>query len=130
MGVPSCKKTTVYRLAEYRNTLGPAIPQRVIDRPPSAELAPGQLDQDSLPDYDALDGILERIMERDESLEAIVAAGYSQAVVQRVMNLLLLSEYKRCQAAPGVRITQRAFGKDWRYPITSAWRYQLPLVKN
>ncbi|MGB1258190.1 MAG: NAD+ synthase [Thiolinea sp.] len=119
-------KTMVYRIAEYRNTLGAAIPQRVIDRPPSAELAPGQLDQDSLPDYDVLDGILERIMERDESLETIIAAGYPKAVVQRVMNLLLLSEYKRRQAAPGVRITQRAFGKDWRYPITSKWRHQLP----
>ncbi len=123
-------KTTVYQLAKYRNTLGPAIPQRVIDRPPSAELAPGQLDQDSLPDYDVLDAILLRIMECDESLDAIVAAGYPKAVVQRVMNLLLLSEYKRRQAAPGVRITQRAFGKDWRYPMTSAWRHQLPLTES
>ena len=120
-------KMTVYRLSSYRNTLSPAIPQRVIDRPPSAELAPGQLDQDSLPDYDVLDAILERIMERDQGLSEIVAAGYPKAVVQRVMNLLLLSEYKRRQAAPGVRITQRGFGKDWRYPITSKWRHQLPI---
>jgi NAD+ synthase (glutamine-hydrolysing) len=120
-------KTRVYRLSEYRNTLSPAIPQRVIDRPPSAELAPGQLDQDSLPDYDVLDAILVRVMERNEALESIVAAGFDAAVVKRVVNLLLLSEYKRRQAAPGVRITRRAFGKDWRYPITSAWRHQLPI---
>ncbi|CAA6811771.1 MAG: NAD synthetase (EC / Glutamine amidotransferase chain of NAD synthetase [uncultured Thiotrichaceae bacterium] len=120
-------KTLVYTLSEYRNTLSPAIPQRVIDRPPSAELAPGQLDQDSLPDYDVLDAILTRVMEDNESLESIVAAGFDATVVKRVVNLLLLSEYKRRQAAPGVRITRRAFGKDWRYPITSAWRHQLPL---
>lgn len=120
-------KTLVYTLSEYRNTLSPAIPQRVIDRPPSAELAPGQLDQDSLPEYSVLDDILRRIMEHNEALEAIVAAGYDAAVVKRVMNLLLLSEYKRQQAAPGVRITRRAFGKDWRYPMTSAWRHQLPI---
>lgn len=120
-------KTRVYRLAEYRSTLGAAIPQRVITRPPSAELAPGQLDQDSLPDYDVLDAILARVMEHNEALESIVAAGYDAAVVKRVMNLLLLSEYKRRQASPGVRITRRAFGKDWRYPITSAWRQQLPI---
>jgi len=121
-------KTLVYTLSEYRNTLSPAIPQRVIDRPPSAELAPGQLDQDSLPDYDVLDAILMRIMERNEALESIVADGYDASVVKRVVNLLLLSEYKRRQAAPGVRITRRAFGKDWRYPVTSAWRQQLPIT--
>ena len=119
-------KTQVYRLANYRNTLGAAIPQRVIDRPPSAELAPGQLDQNSLPEYDVLDAILTEIMEYDRPLTEIVAAGFAEGVVRRVMNLLLLSEYKRRQAAPGVRVTQRAFGKDWRYPITSGWRHQLP----
>lgn len=119
-------KTLVYKLAQYRNTLGQAIPQRVIDRPPSAELAPGQLDQDSLPPYDILDGILQRFIEGDQTLDEIVAAGFAQAIVHRVVNLVLLSEYKRAQAAPGVRITRRGFGKDWRYPITSAWRKNLP----
>ncbi len=119
-------KTLVYKLAQYRNTLGQAIPQRVIDRPPSAELAPGQLDQDSLPPYDILDGILQRFIEGDQALDEIVAAGFAQAIVRRVVNLVLLSEYKRAQAAPGVRITRRGFGKDWRYPITSAWRKNLP----
>lgn len=120
-------KTLVYRLARYRNTLGQAIPERVIERPPSAELAPGQVDQDSLPDYAVLDGILQRFLEQDQALEAIVSAGFDAALVHRVVNLVLLNEYKRRQAAPGVRITSRAFGKDWRYPITSSWRTQLPL---
>ena len=122
-------KTLVYKLAAYRNTLGKAIPQRVIDRPPSAELAPGQVDQDSLPPYDVLDAILQRFLEGDEALETIVAAGFEAATVRRVVNLVLLSEYKRGQAAPGVRITRRGFGKDWRYPITSAWRKNLPFHK-
>lgn len=120
-------KTMVYRLARYRNTLGKAIPERVIKRPPSAELAPGQVDQDSLPDYEVLDDILQRFLEQDQALETIVSAGFDTALVRRVVNLVLLNEYKRRQAAPGVRITSRAFGKDWRYPITSAWRKQLPL---
>ncbi|MDD5391508.1 MAG: NAD+ synthase [Thiothrix sp.] len=119
-------KTWVYKLAEYRNTLGLAIPQRVIERPPSAELAPGQVDQDSLPPYDVLDAILQCFIEGDEALDAIVANGFEVATVQRVVNLVLLSEYKRRQAAPGVRISGRGFGKDWRYPITSAWRKNLP----
>ncbi len=121
-------KTLVYRLAAYRNTLGAVIPQRVIERPPSAELAPGQLDQDSLPDYAVLDAILERFLEHDQPLETIVAAGFDVATVRKVVNLVLLSEYKRRQSAPGVRVTRRAFGKDWRYPMTSAWRKQLPLT--
>lgn len=120
-------KTLVYRLAVYRNTLGFVIPERVITRPPSAELAPGQVDQDSLPPYAILDGILERFIEQDEVLETIVDAGFELATVRRVVNLVLLNEYKRRQAAPGVRITRRGFGKDWRYPMTSAWRKQLPL---
>lgn len=119
-------KTLVYELARYRNTLSKAIPQRVIDRPPSAELAPGQVDQDSLPPYAILDGILQRFIEGDQALEEIVAAGFELATVRRVVNLVLLSEYKRAQAAPGVRITRRGFGKDWRYPLTSAWRKNLP----
>lgn len=120
-------KTLVYRLAAYRNTLGAVIPERVITRPPSAELAPGQVDQDSLPPYEVLDGILERFIEQDETLETMVDAGFDRVTVRRVVNLVLLNEYKRRQAAPGVRITRRGFGKDWRYPMTSAWRKQLPL---
>lgn len=119
-------KMQVYRLAEYRNTLGQAIPQRVIERPPSAELAPGQVDQDSLPPYEVLDAILQRFIEGDCVLEDIIADGFDAATVRRVVNLVLLSEYKRRQAAPGVRISGRGFGKDWRYPITSAWRKNLP----
>ncbi|SEA47171.1 NAD+ synthase (glutamine-hydrolysing) [Thiothrix caldifontis] len=119
-------KMQVYALAEYRNTLGQAIPQRVIERPPSAELAQGQVDQDSLPPYEVLDAILRRFIEGDEVLEDIIASGFDAATVRRVVNLVLLSEYKRRQAAPGVRISGRGFGKDWRYPITSAWRKNLP----
>jgi NAD+ synthase (glutamine-hydrolysing) len=116
-------KTLVYRLARYRNGLpgGPVIPERVIERPPSAELAPNQVDQDSLPPYDILDGILERFVERDWSLPQIVADGYDEPTVRRVMSMVLNNEYKRRQAPPGVRITQRAFGKDRRYPITSGY---------
>lgn len=120
-------KMQVYRLAEYRNTLGQAIPHRVIERAPSAELAPGQVDQDSLPPYPELDAILQRFIEGDQVLEDIVADGFDAVTVRRVVNLVLLSEYKRRQAAPGVRISGRGFGKDWRYPITSAWRKNLPL---
>lgn len=120
-------KMRVYALAEYRNSLGQVIPQRVLERAPSAELAPGQVDQDSLPPYPELDAILHRFIEEDAALEAIVAEGFAEATVRRVVNLVLLSEYKRRQAAPGVRISGRGFGKDWRYPITSAWRKQLPL---
>ncbi len=120
-------KMQVYQLAEYRNTLGQAIPQRVIERAPSAELAPGQVDQDSLPPYPELDAILQCFIEGDQVLEDIIADGFDAATVRRVVNLVLLSEYKRRQAAPGVRISGRGFGKDWRYPITSAWRKNLPL---
>ena len=119
-------KMQVYALAQYRNTLSMAIPLRVIERPPSAELAPGQVDQDSLPPYEVLDAILQRFIEGDEALDAIIAAGFDAVTVRRVVNLVLLSEYKRRQAAPGVRISGRGFGKDWRYPITSAWRKNLP----
>jgi len=114
-------KTLVYRLAEYRNTLGRVIPQRVIDRPPSAELAPDQKDTDSLPDYDILDAILERYVEQDQGLEDIVAAGFGRETASRVIRMVDRNEYKRRQAAPGVRITSRAFGRDRRYPITSAY---------
>ncbi|MBY6188051.1 NAD+ synthase [Marinobacter hydrocarbonoclasticus] len=114
-------KMLVYRLSVYRNTLSAVIPERVITRPPSAELAPDQVDQDSLPPYDVLDDILERYVERDQSLEEIVAAGHREADVRRVIRLTDINEYKRRQAAVGPRITPRAFGKDRRYPITSGF---------
>ncbi|MBY5922804.1 NAD+ synthase [Ferrimonas balearica] len=114
-------KMLVYRLSRYRNTISPVIPERVITRPPSAELAPDQVDQDSLPPYDVLDDILERYVERDQSLEEIVAAGHQEADVRRVIRLTDINEYKRRQAAVGPRITPRAFGKDRRYPITSGF---------
>ncbi len=119
-------KTLVYQLATYRNTeygsQGEAvIPQQVIDRPPSAELAPNQLDQDSLPPYDDLDRILELYIENDYSADAIVAEGYAEAVVKKVLRLVDLNEYKRRQSPVGVRLTPRGFGRDRRYPITNAW---------
>jgi NAD+ synthase (glutamine-hydrolysing) len=114
-------KTLVFRLSEYRNTLSPVIPQRVIDRPPSAELAPDQKDEDSLPPYPILDEILERYIERDQCIDEIVAAGFDEQIVRPVIRLVDINEYKRRQAAPGVRITRRAFGRDRRYPITSAY---------
>ncbi|HQQ63899.1 MAG TPA: NAD+ synthase [Pseudomonadales bacterium] len=115
-------KTLVYRLSDYRNGISPVIPQRVIDRPPSAELAPDQKDQDSLPPYDVLDEILRRYIEEDESAEQIIAAGFDADVVRRVIRLVDLNEYKRRQAAIGVRISQRGFGRDRRYPITNGWK--------
>ncbi|HJL65861.1 MAG: NAD+ synthase [Arenicellales bacterium] len=115
-------KMLVYRLADYRNSLSQVIPERVIKRPPSAELAPDQEDQDSLPPYPILDQILERYIELDQSLEKIKSAGFDPEVVDRVTALVDRNEYKRRQAAPGVRITQRAFGRDRRYPITSGFR--------
>ena len=115
-------KTTVYRLAAYRNRLSPVIPQRVFDRPPSAELRPDQTDQDSLPPYDVLDAILHGYVEEDRSVEELIAAGFDKATVERVARLVIVNEYKRRQAAPGVRITPRAFGRDRRYPITSGFR--------
>jgi NAD+ synthase (glutamine-hydrolysing) len=115
-------KLMVYRLANWRNALGAVIPQRVLDRPPSAELAPDQKDEDSLPPYTVLDPILERYIERDQSIEQIVADGFDAAVVRRVTGMVDRNEYKRRQAPPGVRITRRAFGRDRRYPITSGFR--------
>jgi NAD+ synthetase len=114
-------KTLVYRLAHYRNTLGRVIPERIITRPPSAELRADQTDQDSLPPYDALDAILEAYVEQHLSPAQIVARGYAAADVAQVVRLIKINEYKRRQAAVGIRITPRGFGKDWRYPITSAW---------
>lgn len=115
------KKTLVFRLAEYRNSISKNIPQRVIDRPPSAELAADQKDTDSLPEYDILDEILESYVEKDMGLEEIVKLGFEREIVRRVLRLVDINEYKRRQAAPGVRITQRAFGRDRRYPITSGY---------
>jgi NAD+ synthase (glutamine-hydrolysing) len=115
-------KLLVYRLCEYRNSLGRVIPQRVLERPPSAELAPDQKDEDSLPPYEVLDPLLERYIERDESVEQIIAAGFDAAVVKRIARLVLCNEYKRRQAPPGVKITQRSFGRDRRYPMTSGYQ--------
>ncbi|MXX05443.1 MAG: NAD+ synthase [Gammaproteobacteria bacterium] len=118
-------KTMVYRLAEYRNRLageaGEVIPREVIERPPSAELAPGQVDADNLPPYDILDSILERYVERDWSANRIVEDGFEEEVVARVVRMVDRNEYKRRQGPPGVRLTQKAFGRDRRYPITNAW---------
>lgn len=118
-------KTLVFRLSEYRNALSPAhppIPQRVIDRPPSAELAPDQKDEDSLPPYPVLDEILRRYVEDDESADTIIAAGFDAETVMRVVRMVDGNEYKRRQAAIGPRITHRGFGKDRRYPIVNRWR--------
>ncbi|QOF75983.1 NAD+ synthase [Variovorax sp. 38R] len=118
-------KTTVFALARWRNAHDPygtgaaPIPERIITRPPSAELRPDQTDQDSLPPYDVLDGILARYMQDDEGIDEIIAAGYDRAVVERVARLIRINEYKRRQAPVGIRVTHRSFGKDWRYPITS-----------
>jgi NAD+ synthase (glutamine-hydrolysing) len=115
-------KTFVFRLSNWRNSVSPVIPQNIIDRPPSAELKPDQKDQDSLPPYDMLDAIIQAYMERDESPRDIVAAGFPEGEVRRVVGMLKRNEYKRRQAPVGIRVTQRGFGRDWRYPITS--RYQ------
>ena len=115
-------KTLVFRLSRYRNTVSPVIPERVITRPPSAELAPDQKDEDSLPGYDILDQILNLYVERDFSAEAIIAQGFAAEDVQRVVRLVDVNEYKRRQAPIGVRITERGFGKDRRYPITNGWK--------
>ncbi|OZI34410.1 NAD+ synthase [Bordetella genomosp. 10] len=115
-------KTLVYRLAVWRNRQREIIPERIITRPPSAELREDQKDQDSLPPYDILDGIVERYMERNESAAEIVAAGFPREAVEQVVRLIRINEYKRRQAPPGPRITPRAFGRDWRYPVTNGFR--------
>jgi NAD+ synthase (glutamine-hydrolysing) len=115
-------KTQVYCLAQYRNSLHPVIPERVLTRAPSAELAPDQKDEDSLPPYEVLDPILQLFIEDDRSVASIIAEGYDAETVRRVASMVLNNEYKRRQAPPGVRITRRAFGKDRRYPITSGYR--------
>ena len=115
-------KMLVYELSRYRNSISPVIPERVLIRPPSAELAPDQVDEDSLPPYDILDPILERYVEQDQSAEEIIAAGFSHEQVARAIQLVDRNEYKRRQSPPGIRITTRAFGRDRRYPITSGYR--------
>ncbi|MCW8881583.1 MAG: NAD(+) synthase, partial [Sedimenticola sp.] len=114
-------KLLVYRLAEYRNSMGEVIPRRVIERPPSAELAPDQKDSDSLPPYAILDPILARYIEQDQGVAEIVAGGFSEDAVRQVVRLVDRNEYKRRQAPPGVKITQRAFGRDRRYPLTNGF---------
>jgi NAD+ synthase (glutamine-hydrolysing) len=115
-------KTLVYELARYRNSLGPAIPQNSIDKPPSAELRPDQLDSDSLPPYDVLDPILEAYVEDDLPVKTIVAMGFEPAAVQRVIDLVNRNEYKRRQSPPGVKISSRAFGRDRRLPLANRYR--------
>ena len=121
-------KTSVFRLARWRNAHDPygtganPIPERIITRPPSAELRAGQVDQDSLPPYEILDDILSRYMEYDQGVEDIVAAGFDRAVVEKVARLIRINEYKRRQSPVGIRVTHRSFGKDWRYPITGKFR--------
>ena len=124
-------KTLVYRLCEWKNrqptlradgSIGPVIPERILTRAPSAELRPDQTDQDSLPPYEVLDAILARYMEEDQAIDDIIAAGYAPADVERVTRLIKFNEYKRRQSPVGIRITHRAFGRDWRYPITSKFR--------
>ena len=121
--IKDCTKTLVYRLARYRNTLGDAIPERVITREPSAELRPDQKDSDSLPDYDVLDPILQAFIEEDLSVAEIAERGFDRDTVVRILEMVKRNEYKRRQAPPGVRISSRAFGRDWRYPITSGYKF-------
>jgi NAD+ synthase (glutamine-hydrolysing) len=126
--IKDVSKTLVYQLAHWRNANNPfqtcdaPIPERIITRPPSAELREDQTDQDSLPPYDTLDEIMERYMEQDQSQQEIEAAGFDKSDVDQVIRLIRINEYKRRQAPIGVRITHRGFGKDWRYPITSLFR--------
>jgi len=121
-------KTRVFALARWRNTHNPygtcdqPIPERIITRPPSAELRPDQTDQDSLPPYEVLDAIIERYMENDSSMEELLAAGFLQADVEKVTRLIQINEYKRRQSPVGIRVSHRSFGKDWRYPITNRFR--------
>jgi NAD+ synthase (glutamine-hydrolysing) len=120
--IKDIRKTLVYRLAHYRNSLGAVIPERIITRAPSAELRPNQTDQDSLPEYDVLDAIIERYMEQGASLREVVEAGFDEADVRKVLRLIRLNEYKRRQAPVGIRVTHRGFGRDWRYPVTNRYR--------
>ena len=120
--IKDCSKLLVYRLAAYRNRSGEVIPRRVIERAPSAELRHDQKDSDSLPPYEVLDPILEAFIEEDLSVDEIEARGFDRATIGRVLDLVKRNEYKRRQAPPGVRVSRRAFGRDWRYPITNGYR--------
>ncbi len=119
--IKDCSKSLVYRLARYRNSLNLAIPERVITREPSAELRPNQKDSDSLPDYTVLDSILEAFIEKDLSVDEITKLGFERDIIIKVIDMVRRNEHKRRQAPPGVRVTGRAFGRDWRYPITSGY---------
>src|SRR5438477_22198 len=119
--IKDVEKTLVYRLARWRNRNGVVIPEHVLEKPPSAELAPGQVDADSLPPYEVLDAILEGYVEGDRSVTELEADGRDPATVRRVARLVDVSEYKRRQAPPGVRVSPKAFGKDRRLPITNGW---------
>jgi NAD+ synthase (glutamine-hydrolysing) len=121
--IKDCSKTLVYKLAHYRNTLGEVIPERVITREPTAELRADQKDSDSLPGYDVLDPILEAFIEEDLSVAEIADRGFERNVVIRILEMVKRNEYKRRQAPPGIRISSRAFGRDWRYPITSGYKH-------
>ena len=121
--IKDCSKSLVYDLARYRNTISDQIPERVITREPSAELRAGQKDSDSLPDYAVLDPILAAFIEEDLSVEEISARGFARDTVIRILEMVKRNEYKRRQAPPGIRISGRAFGRDWRYPITSGYRF-------
>jgi NAD+ synthase (glutamine-hydrolysing) len=129
--IKDCSKMLVYRLARYRNELAMlrgeyagqgAIPPRVLEREPSAELRPDQKDTDSLPPYEVLDAILEAFIEEDLSVDEIVARGFDRNVVGRVLDMVKRNEYKRRQSPPGIRVSRRAFGRDWRYPITNGYQ--------
>ena len=119
--IKDCSKSMVFRLANYRNTLSAVIPERMITRPPSAELSADQRDTDSLPPYEILDPILRAFIEEDRSVDEIVEAGFDRVTVGRVLGMVKRNEYKRRQAPPGIRVSRRAFGRDWRYPITSGF---------
>jgi NAD+ synthase (glutamine-hydrolysing) len=120
--IKDCSKLLVYRLCAWRNAQSPVIPARVIERPPSAELRHDQKDTDSLPPYEVLDPILEAFIEDDLSVDQIAARGFDRKTVGRILDLVKRNEYKRRQAPPGVRVSGRAFGRDWRYPITSGYQ--------
>jgi NAD+ synthase (glutamine-hydrolysing) len=120
--IKDIRKTLVYALCRYRNSISDVIPERILTRAPSAELKAGQLDQDSLPPYDVLDGIIQLYMEEGRSIDEVIAAGYPEPEVRRVVRMIRMNEYKRRQAPVGIRVTHRGFGRDWRYPITNRFR--------
>ena len=114
-------KTQVYQLAAYRNSISDVIPNRVLTRPPTAELSENQTDQDTLPAYEELDGIIYAHMEQNESIDGIIKLGYDKDTVKKIIRLIALNEYKRRQSAPGIKVSSRSFDKDWRTPITSGF---------